>query len=46
MTVRDAGNNNDPPATVAPTRLEFKIKDTQLYVALLTLSTENDKKTF
>ena len=23
MTVRDAGSNNDPPATVAPTGLEF-----------------------
>ena len=23
MTVRDAGNNNDPPAIVAPTELEF-----------------------
>ena len=25
MTVRAAGNNNDPPAIVAPTRLEFQI---------------------
>ena len=46
MTVRDAGNNHDPPAVVAPTGLEFKIKDTKLYVPVVTLSTENDKKTF
>ena len=46
MTVRDAGNNNDPPAIVAPTGLEFKIKDTKLYVPVVTLSTKNDKKTF
>ena len=26
MTVRAAGNNNIPPATVAPTGLEFQIK--------------------
>ena len=28
MTVRAAGNNNDPPATAAPTGLEFQITDT------------------
>ena len=44
MTVRDAGNNNDPPAIVAPTGLEFQIKDTKLYVPVVTLSTENDIK--
>ena len=44
MTVRDAGNDNDPQAIVAPTGLEFKIKDTRLYVPVTTLSTENDKK--
>ena len=44
MTVRDAGNNNDPPAIVAPTGLEFQIKDTRLYIPVVTLSTENDKK--
>ena len=38
MTERDAGNNNDPPAIVAPTALEFKITDTKLYVPLVTLS--------
>ena len=32
-----AGNN-------PPTRLEFKITDTKLYVPVLTLSKENDKK--
>ena len=45
MTVRAAGNNNDPPAVVAPTGLEFQITDTKLYVPVVTLSTENDKKT-
>ena len=44
MTVRDAGNNNDPPAIVAPTGLEFQIKDTKLYVPVVTLSKENDIK--
>ena len=44
MTVRDGGNNNDAPGIVAPTRLEFKVKDTKLYVLVVTLSTENDKK--
>ena len=46
MTVTAAGNNNDPPAIVAPTGLEFQIKDTKLYVPVVTLSTENDKKNF
>ena len=36
MTVRVAGNNNDPPAIVAPTGLEFKITDTKLYVPVVT----------
>ena len=44
MTVRDAGNNNNPPAIVAPTGLEFQITDTKLYVPVVTLSKENDKK--
>ena len=44
MTVRDAGNNNDPSAIVAPTELEFQIKDTKLYVPVVTLSKENDIK--
>ena len=42
MTVRDAGNNDDPSAIVAPTGLEFQITDTKLYVPVVTLSTEND----
>ena len=44
MTVRAAGNDNNPPAIVAPTGLEFKIKDTKLYVSIVTLSKENDIK--
>ena len=44
MTVRAAGNDNNPPAIVAPTGLEFKITDTKLYVPVVTLSKQ--KKTF
>ena len=44
MTVRATGNNNDPPAIVEPTGLEFQITDTKLYVPVLTLSNENDIK--
>ena len=44
MTVRVAGNNNDPPAVAAPTGLEFKITDAKLYVPVVTLSKENDTK--
>ena len=40
MTVNAAAN----PAIVAPTRLEFKIKDTKLYVSVVTLSKENEIK--
>ena len=40
MTVNPAAN----PAIVASTRLEFKITDTKLYVAVVTLSKENDTK--
>ena len=40
MTVNPAAN----PAIVAPTRLEFKITDTKLYVPVVTLSKENDTK--
>ena len=43
MTVRGGGNNNDPPATVAPTGLEFQITGTKLFVPVVTLSTENNK---
>ena len=44
MTVRAARNNNDPTAFVALTGLEFQITASKLYVPVLTLSTENDKK--
>ena len=44
MTVRDAGNNNEPPTIVARNELEFQIKDTQLYFPVVTLSKEIDKK--
>ena len=44
MTVRDAGNNNNPPAIVVPTGLEFHIKDLKLYVPIVTLSKENGRK--
>ena len=44
MTTRDAENNNDPPAIVPPTGLEFQIKHTRLYVPAVTLSKENDIK--
>ena len=44
MKVRASGNNNDPPAVVAPTGLKFQITSTKLYVPVVTLSTENDKK--
>ena len=44
MTVTAAGNNDDPPAIVSPTGLEFQIIETKLYIPVVTLSTENDKK--
>ena len=44
MTVRAVGNNNDPPAIVAPTGLEFKITDKKLYVPVVNLSKEDDIK--
>ena len=44
MTTRHAGNNNDPPAIVAPSGATFKITDTKLYVPVVTLSKENDLK--
>ena len=44
MTVRDAGNNNDLPAIVAPNGLEFQITDRKLYVPVVTFSTEYNKK--
>ena len=44
MTVRDVGNNNNPPAIAAPTGSEFQMKDLKLYVPIVTLSKENDIK--
>ena len=44
MTEKDAENNNDPLAIVAPTGLEFKITDSKLYVAVVTLLKESDIK--
>ena len=44
MTVRAAGNHDDPLAIVAPTELEFQIKDTKLYVPVVSLSTKDDNK--
>ena len=41
MTARAAGNNNDPPAIVAPTGLEFQVTDTKLRVPVVPLSKEN-----
>ena len=46
MTVRDAGNNNYPPAIVVPTGLEFKIIDTKLYVPVATFFKRKWQKTF
>ena len=42
MTVSAAQDDN--PAIVAPTGLEFKITDTKLYVPIATLSKENEIK--
>ena len=44
MTVRDAGNNDDSPAIIAPTGLEFQIKDIKLYVPVVSLPAKNDNK--
>ena len=44
MTVRDVRNNDNPPVIVAPTGLEFQIKNKKLYVPVITLSKENDTK--
>ena len=44
MTVRASGNNNDPPAIVAPNGLKFQITDTKLCVPVVILSKESDKK--
>ena len=39
-----SAEQDDNPAIVAPTGLEFKIRDTKLYVPVVTLSKENDIK--
>ena len=44
MTARDVRNNDNPPVIVAPTGLEFQIKNKKLYVPVVTLSKENDTK--
>ena len=41
--MRAAGNNN-PPAIVTPTGLEFQLTDIKLHVPVVTLSKESDKK--
>ena len=38
------GNNPAVDGIVSPTNPTFKIKDTKLYVPVVTLSTENDNK--
>ena len=42
MTTTDAEGDN--PAIVTPSGATFKIKDTHLYVSVVTLSKENDTK--
>ena len=47
-TARDANPNANPPVEAreriyAPTNATFQIKDTKLYVPVVTLSTEDDK---
>ena len=41
ITERDAEDDN--PAIAAPTRLEFQITDTKLYIPVVPLSKENEK---
>ena len=43
MTVRAAGNNNDPPVISVATGSEFQITDTELYIPVVTLSNETTK---
>ena len=38
------GGNPARPAINAPTNATFQITDTKLYIPVVTLSTENDKK--
>ena len=44
IAVRTGGNNNDPSAIVAPIGLELQITGTKLYVPVVILWKENDKK--
>ena len=49
QAARDASANADPPVEAreridAPTNAKFQIKDTKLYVPVVTLSTEDDNK--
>ena len=44
MTLTAVGNNDDLPAIVAPTGFKFQITDTKLYVPVVILLKENDKK--
>ena len=44
MRAKDPVNNINPPAIVAVSGAIFKIKDTKLYVPVVTLSKENDIK--
>ena len=45
QTARAAqGDNPARPAINAPTNATFQMTDTKLYVPVVTLSTENDKK--
>ena len=43
MILITGGNNNDPPAIVASTRLEFQITGTKLYVPVVTLQQKMTK---
>ena len=42
--IPDQGGNSEVAAVDYPTNGTFKITDTKLYVPVVTLSTENDKK--
>ena len=42
MTVRDPGNNNNPPAIVTPSGAKLDITGTKLYVPVIKLSKESD----
>ena len=44
ITERSSGNNDDRPAIAASTGFEFQIIDTKLYIPVVILYTEKDKK--